>query len=136
METTLLYQSKILMNHCLFMVKRDPQKVETGVSDDKSSEYSTCQSNDSEGSIGNLSENLVESESEEVIAQKEVSKPKSVLVKQSGVSTSKPKTVDPSYVSHIKSLRQQVKHTETPNVNRHNWIEKRCFVCNSTSHLF
>ena len=41
--------------------KRGPQKPENNVSDDKTSEYSTCQSNDSEGSIGNISNNLVES---------------------------------------------------------------------------
>ncbi|GJT85631.1 putative ribonuclease H-like domain-containing protein [Tanacetum coccineum] len=36
--------------------KKGPQEPEPSVSDDRSSEYSTCQSNDSEGSIGTSSE--------------------------------------------------------------------------------
>ncbi|GJW80304.1 retrovirus-related pol polyprotein from transposon TNT 1-94 [Tanacetum coccineum] len=36
--------------------KKGPQKPEISVSDDNSSEHSTCQSNDSEGSCGNTSE--------------------------------------------------------------------------------
>ncbi|GJR06549.1 hypothetical protein Tco_0529533 [Tanacetum coccineum] len=40
--------------------KKGPQKHKTSVSDDKFNEYSTCQSNDSEGSFGNPSEHSVE----------------------------------------------------------------------------
>ncbi|GJT18093.1 ribonuclease H-like domain-containing protein [Tanacetum coccineum] len=43
--------------------KRGPQKPETSVSDDKSSEHSTCQSNDSAGSFGTSSEHSVDFES-------------------------------------------------------------------------
>ncbi|GJS61566.1 ribonuclease H-like domain-containing protein [Tanacetum coccineum] len=41
-----------------------PQEHEPSVSDDRSSEYSTCQSNDSAGSIGTSSEHYVDPESE------------------------------------------------------------------------
>ncbi|GJW43743.1 putative ribonuclease H-like domain-containing protein [Tanacetum coccineum] len=44
--------------------KKGPQEPEPNVSDDRSSEYSTCQSNDSEGSIGTSSEHSVDPESE------------------------------------------------------------------------
>ncbi|GKE04229.1 ribonuclease H-like domain-containing protein, partial [Tanacetum coccineum] len=44
--------------------KRGPQKPKTSVSEDKSSEYSTCQSNDSEGSFGTSTEHSVDVESE------------------------------------------------------------------------
>ncbi|GKE02214.1 hypothetical protein Tco_1390197, partial [Tanacetum coccineum] len=44
--------------------KKGPQEPEPSVSDDRSSEYSTCQSNDSAGSIGTSSEHFVDLESE------------------------------------------------------------------------
>ncbi|GJX22036.1 integrase, catalytic region, zinc finger, CCHC-type containing protein [Tanacetum coccineum] len=44
--------------------KKGPQEPEPNVSDDRSSEYSTCQSNDSAGSIGTSSEHSVDLESE------------------------------------------------------------------------
>ncbi|GJZ29959.1 hypothetical protein Tco_0575006 [Tanacetum coccineum] len=44
--------------------KMGPQEPEPSVSDDKFSEYSTCQSNDSEGSIGTSSEHSLDPESE------------------------------------------------------------------------
>ncbi|GJZ75537.1 putative ribonuclease H-like domain-containing protein [Tanacetum coccineum] len=43
---------------------KGPQEPEPNVSDDSSSEYSTCQSNDSAGSIGTSFEHLVDPESE------------------------------------------------------------------------
>ncbi|GJU07749.1 ribonuclease H-like domain-containing protein [Tanacetum coccineum] len=43
--------------------KKGPQKPEISVSDDNSSEHSTCQSNDSEGSYENTSEHSFETES-------------------------------------------------------------------------
>ncbi|GKG05935.1 hypothetical protein Tco_0326021, partial [Tanacetum coccineum] len=65
------------------------------VSDDRSSEYSTCQSNDSAGSIGTSSEHSVDPESEISSVPPEVymSTPKTT------------KEVEPSCVSHIKSPR-------------------------------
>ncbi|GJQ99856.1 putative ribonuclease H-like domain-containing protein [Tanacetum coccineum] len=44
--------------------KKGPQEPEPSVSDDRSSEFSTCQSNDSAGSIGTSSEHSVDLESE------------------------------------------------------------------------
>ncbi|GKA31614.1 hypothetical protein Tco_0717919 [Tanacetum coccineum] len=44
--------------------KKGPQEPEPSVSDDRSSEYSTCQSNDSAGSIGTSFEHFVDLESE------------------------------------------------------------------------
>ncbi|GJS56252.1 putative reverse transcriptase domain-containing protein [Tanacetum coccineum] len=44
--------------------KKGPQEPEPNVLDDRSSEYSTCQSNDSAGSIGTSSEHSVDLESE------------------------------------------------------------------------
>ncbi|GJY38734.1 hypothetical protein Tco_0425098 [Tanacetum coccineum] len=44
--------------------KKGPQEPEPSVSDDRSSEYSTCQSNDSAGSIGTSTEHSVDPESE------------------------------------------------------------------------
>ncbi|GKA29220.1 putative ribonuclease H-like domain-containing protein, partial [Tanacetum coccineum] len=126
-----------------------PQKPETNVSDDKSSAYSTCQSNDSEGSIGNSSEHTVVFESETISVPKEMSESKPVTTNEKVVSKPKPKEVEPSCVSHVKTPRQQMKNQETPKINRKNWNEmmerelgegysftkKKCFVCGSLSHL-
>ncbi|GJY83275.1 putative ribonuclease H-like domain-containing protein [Tanacetum coccineum] len=129
--------------------KKGPQKHKTSVSDDKSNEHSTCQSNDSEGSFGNPSEHSSESESESISVPKEMSTSKSVTTNEKVVSEPKPKDVEPSCVTHVKTPRQQMKNQETPKVNRKNWnemmerelgegysfIKKKCFVCGSLSHL-
>ncbi|GJW38198.1 putative reverse transcriptase domain-containing protein [Tanacetum coccineum] len=52
--------------------KKGPQKLEISDSDDNSTEHSTCQSNDSEGSYRNTSEHSSESESESIRWQKPV----------------------------------------------------------------
>ncbi|GKF00097.1 hypothetical protein Tco_0023447, partial [Tanacetum coccineum] len=62
--------------------KKGPQKPETNVLDDKSSAYSTCQSNDSEGSIGNSSEHTVVFESETISVPKEMSESKPVTTNE------------------------------------------------------
>ncbi|GJT32074.1 hypothetical protein Tco_0922493 [Tanacetum coccineum] len=129
--------------------KKGPQKHKTSVSDDKFNEYSTCQSNDSEGSFGNPSEHSVEFESESISVPKEVSESKSVTTNEKVVSEPKPKDVEPSCVTHVKTPRQPMKNQETPKVNGKNWnemmerelgegysfIKKKCFVCSSLSHL-
>ncbi|GJR90965.1 hypothetical protein Tco_0214976 [Tanacetum coccineum] len=129
--------------------KKEPQKPESNVSDDKSSAYSTCQSNNSEGSIGNSSEHAVVFESETISVPKEMSESKPVTTNEKVVSKPKPKEVEPSCVSHVKTSRQQMKNLETPKINRKNWNEmmerelregysftkKKCFVCGSLSHL-
>ncbi|GJS44692.1 ribonuclease H-like domain-containing protein [Tanacetum coccineum] len=129
--------------------KKGPQKHKTSVSDDKFNEDSTCQSNDSEGSFGNPSEHSSEFESESISVPKEMSASKSVTTNEKVVSEPKPKDVEPSCVTHVKTPRQPVKNQETPKVNRKNWnemmerelgegysfIKKKCFVCGSLSHL-
>ncbi|GJU98968.1 putative ribonuclease H-like domain-containing protein [Tanacetum coccineum] len=100
--------------------KKGPQKPEISVSDENSSEHSTCQSNDSEGSCENTSEHSFETESESLSEPNEMSK-----------------------------SRQPLKDNETHKVNRKNWndmmkrelgegysfTKKKCFVCGSLSHL-
>ncbi|GKE30384.1 hypothetical protein Tco_1445768, partial [Tanacetum coccineum] len=128
---------------------KGPQEPEISGSNDNSIEYSTCQSNDSEGSFGNPSEHSSESESENISVQNEMSTSKPVKINETVVSESIPKDVEPSCVSHVKTPRQQMKNHETPNVNRKNWnsmmerelregysfTKKKCFVCGSLSHL-
>ncbi|GJY96754.1 hypothetical protein Tco_0513664 [Tanacetum coccineum] len=73
--------------------KKGPQEPEPSVSDDRSSEYSTCQSNDSEGSIGTSSEHSVDPESEisRVPQEVYVSKPITTNEKGEGYSFTKKK---------------------------------------------
>ncbi|GJX76380.1 hypothetical protein Tco_0323191 [Tanacetum coccineum] len=69
--------------------KKGPQKPEISVSDDNSSEHSTCQSNDSEGSCGNTSEHSFETESESVSEPSEMSKSRLEVTNEKDVSVSK-----------------------------------------------
>ncbi|GJX04325.1 hypothetical protein Tco_0190241 [Tanacetum coccineum] len=129
--------------------KKGPQEPEPNVSDDRSSEYSTCQSNDSAGSIGTSSEHSVDPESEISSVPPEVYVSTPITTNEKGVSAPKSKEVEPSCVSHIKTPRQPIKDQETPKVNRKNWnammerelgegysfTKKKCFVCGSLSHL-
>lgn len=73
--------------------KKGPQVPEINVTEDKTSEYSTCQSDDSEGSIRNIFEH---SKLEPESIPSEVSKPKSVKIHKPIVSAPKPKPVEPS----------------------------------------
>ncbi|GJW60610.1 hypothetical protein Tco_0109945 [Tanacetum coccineum] len=127
--------------------KKGPQKPEISDSDDNSTEHSTCQSNDSEGSFGNPSEHSSESESESISVPNEMSTSKSVTTNEKVVSESK--EVEPSCVTHVKTPRQPMKNQGTPKVKGKNWnemmerklgegysfIKKKCFVCGSLSHL-
>ncbi|GKD26217.1 hypothetical protein Tco_1232431 [Tanacetum coccineum] len=127
--------------------KKGPQKPEISDSADNSTEHSTCQSNDSEGSFGNPSEHSSESESESISVPNEMSTSKSVTANEKVVSESK--EVEPSCVTHVKTPRKQMKNQETHEVKRKNWneimgrelgegysfIKKKCFVCGSLSHL-
>ncbi|GJR32450.1 putative ribonuclease H-like domain-containing protein [Tanacetum coccineum] len=124
-------------------------RAEPGVSDDRSSEYSTCQSNDSAGSIGTSFEHFVDPESEISRVPQEVYVSTPITINEKGVSTPKSKEIQPSCVSHIKTPRQPIKDQETPKVNRKNgnammerelgecysFTNKKCFVCGSLSHL-
>ncbi|GJW45201.1 ribonuclease H-like domain-containing protein [Tanacetum coccineum] len=127
--------------------KKGPQKPEISDSDDNSTEHSTCQSNDSEGSFGNPSEHSSESESESISVPNEMSTSKSVTANEKVMSESK--EVEPSCVTHVKTPRKQMKNQETHEVKGKNWnemmgrelgegytfIKKKCFVCGSLSHL-
>ncbi|GJR86789.1 ribonuclease H-like domain-containing protein [Tanacetum coccineum] len=129
--------------------KKGPQEPEPNVSDDRSSEYSTCQSNDSAGSIGTSSEHSVDPESEISSVPPEVYVSTPITSNEKGVSDPKSKEVEPSCVSHIKTPRQPIKDQATPKVNRKNWnammerelgegysfTKKKCFVCGSLSYL-
>ncbi|GJR63550.1 putative ribonuclease H-like domain-containing protein [Tanacetum coccineum] len=127
--------------------KKGPQKPEVSDSDDNSTEHSTCQSNDSEGSCGNTSEHSSESEVESISVPNEMSTSKSVITNEKVVSESK--EVEPSCAKHVKTPRQQMKNQGTSEVKGKNWnkmmerelgegysfIKKKCFVCGSLSHL-
>ncbi|GJR16686.1 ribonuclease H-like domain-containing protein [Tanacetum coccineum] len=129
--------------------KKGPQEPEPSVSDDRSSECSTCQSNDSAGSIGTSSVHSVDFESEISRVPQEVYVSKPITTNEKGVSAPKSKEVEPSCVTHIKTPRQPIKDQETPKVNKKNWnaimerelgehysfTKKKCFVCGSLSHL-
>ncbi|GJV95360.1 hypothetical protein Tco_1546937, partial [Tanacetum coccineum] len=103
--------------------KKGPQKPEISVSDENSSEHSSCQSNDSEGSCENISEHSFETESESVSEPNEMSQSRLKVPNEKDVSALKSKEVEPSYVSHIKTSRQPLKDKETHKVNRKNWNE-------------
>ncbi|GJS49570.1 putative ribonuclease H-like domain-containing protein [Tanacetum coccineum] len=128
--------------------KGGPQKPKISDSADNSTEHSTCQSNDSEGSFGNPSKHSSESESESISVPNEMSTSKSVTANKKVLSESK--EVKPSCVTHVKTPRKQMKNQETHEVKRKKWnemmgrklgegysfIKKKCFVCGSLSHLF
>ncbi|GJR94842.1 hypothetical protein Tco_0267016 [Tanacetum coccineum] len=73
----------------------------------------------------------------------------SVTTNEKVMSEPKPKEVEPSCVTHVKTPRQPMKNQGTPKVNGKNWnemmerelgegysfIKKKCFVCGSLSHL-
>ncbi|GKA79421.1 hypothetical protein Tco_0786017 [Tanacetum coccineum] len=127
--------------------KKGPQKPEISVSDDNSSEHSTCQSNDSEGSCGNTSEHSFETESESLSVPNEMSKSRLEITNEKVMSELQ--EVEPSCAKHVKTPRQPLKDKETHKVNRKNWndmmerelgegysfTKKKCFVCGSLSHL-
>ncbi|GJV64669.1 putative ribonuclease H-like domain-containing protein [Tanacetum coccineum] len=98
--------------------KKGPQKPEVSDSNDNSTEHSTCQSNDSEGSFGNPSEHSFESESESISVPNEMSTSKSVTTNEKVVSESK--EVEPSCATHVKTPRQPMKNLGTPEVKGKN----------------
>ncbi|GJZ66803.1 hypothetical protein Tco_0630043 [Tanacetum coccineum] len=127
--------------------KKGPQKPEISDSGDNSSEHSSCQSNDNEGSSGNTSEHSFETESESISVQNEMSTSRLVITNEKVVSELQ--EVEPSCAKHVKTPRQPLKDKETHKVNRKNWndmmerelgegysfTKKKCFVCGSLSHL-
>ncbi|GKF68991.1 hypothetical protein Tco_0198670, partial [Tanacetum coccineum] len=75
--------------------KNGPQKPEISVSDDNSSEHSTYQSNDSEGSCGNTSKHSFETESESLYEPNEMSKSGMEVTNEKDVSVLKSTEVAP-----------------------------------------
>ncbi|GJV73502.1 putative ribonuclease H-like domain-containing protein [Tanacetum coccineum] len=102
-----------------FYGKKGPQKPEISDSDDNSTERSTCQSNDSEGSYGNTSEHSSESESKSISVTNEMSTSKYVITNEKVVSESK--EVERSCAKHVKTRRQQMKNQGTSEVKGKNW---------------
>ncbi|GJV07127.1 ribonuclease H-like domain-containing protein [Tanacetum coccineum] len=108
-------------NHALMAISSNTQghqKPKISDSDDNSTEHSTCQSNDSEGSCGNTSEHSFESESESISVTNEMSTSKSVITNEKVVSESK--EVVPSCAKHVKTPRQQMKNQGTSEVKGKN----------------
>ncbi|GKD49715.1 ribonuclease H-like domain-containing protein, partial [Tanacetum coccineum] len=118
-----------------------PSPTESATS---STAHSTCQSNDSDGELGDVTDQIPTPSIEQVTiatpkTQPQVSQPK--------------QTVVPSCAQHVKPPRQPLRTPQTPlpiNTNsRHNWNQqmerelgagysfqrKTCFVCGSLSHL-
>ncbi|GJY70568.1 hypothetical protein Tco_0474271 [Tanacetum coccineum] len=95
--------------------KKGPQKPKISVSDDNSSEYSTCQSNDSEGSSGNTSRHSFETESESISVPNEKSTSRLEVINEKVVSELQ--EVEPSCAQHVKTPRQPLKDNETHRKN-------------------
>ncbi|GKA40935.1 ribonuclease H-like domain-containing protein [Tanacetum coccineum] len=128
------------------------------VSDASSTVYSTCQSNDSDGELGLVSDHIVNNEPindhihipsiEQVTFATQKTQPQVPKPQQ---------TVVPSCAQHVKTPRQPIRTPVTPlpipstipSYNRQNWNQriekdlgagysferKPCFVCGSLSHL-
>ncbi|GKC41672.1 retrovirus-related pol polyprotein from transposon TNT 1-94 [Tanacetum coccineum] len=71
-------------------------------------------------SFKNPSEHSSEFKSESISVPKEMYASKSVTTNEKVVSKTKPKDVEPSYVTYVKTPRQPMKNQETPKVDRKN----------------
>ncbi|GJW22826.1 putative ribonuclease H-like domain-containing protein [Tanacetum coccineum] len=131
-----------------------PQSPSPTESDASSTVYSTCQSNDSDGELGAVSDHSVNDDPihdhipipsiEQVTIATQKTQPQVPTPKQ---------TVVPSCAQHVKTPRQPIRTPVTPSpipsYNRQNWNQrmerdlgagysferKPCFVCGSLSHL-
>ncbi|GKA37607.1 hypothetical protein Tco_0724172 [Tanacetum coccineum] len=87
--------------------KKGPQKPEINVSDENSSEHSTCQSNDSEGSCRNTSEHSFETESESLDEPNEMSKSREAEAKRvvnTGNGVTKPVWTNANRINHSNNF--------------------------------
>ncbi|GJR12997.1 reverse transcriptase domain-containing protein [Tanacetum coccineum] len=119
-------------------------------SDASSTVSSTCQSNDSDGEQGTVSDHSVNDDPIPIPSSEQVS----TSIQKTQPQVPKPQqTVDPSCAQHVKTPRQQIRTPVTPSpipsYNRQNWNQrmerelgagysferKPCFVCGSLSHL-
>ncbi|GJT44965.1 hypothetical protein Tco_0953680 [Tanacetum coccineum] len=127
-----------------------PQSPSPTVSDASSNVYSTCQSNDSDGEQGTVSDHSVNDDPITVPSIEQVT----IATQKTQPQVPKPKqTVDPSCAQHVKTPRQPIRIPVTPSTipshSRQNWnqrmerelgagysfVRKPCFVCGSLSHL-
>ncbi|GKE53874.1 ribonuclease H-like domain-containing protein, partial [Tanacetum coccineum] len=114
--------------------KKGPQEPEPSISDDRSSKYSTCQSNDSARSIGTSSEHSVDSEYEisRVPQEVYVSKPITTNEKGEGYSFTKKKCFVCGSLSHLikdcdyyeKKMAREVEFKKQRAFNTGNRVEK------------
>ncbi|GKC08950.1 putative ribonuclease H-like domain-containing protein [Tanacetum coccineum] len=131
-----------------------PQSPSPTVSDASSTHYSTCQSNDSDGELGTVSDHSVNDDP--IHDHIPIPSIEQVTIATQKTQPQMPKptqTVDPSCAQHVKSLRQPIRtpvnSSPIPSNNRQNWNQrmerdlgagysferKPCFVCGSLSHL-
>ncbi|GKE82469.1 hypothetical protein Tco_1552469, partial [Tanacetum coccineum] len=146
--------SKVGLGYEIKSNNKGPQKPKISDSDDNSTEHSTCQLNDSEGSCRNTSKHSSESESESISDSDDNSTEHSTCQSNDSEGScekvvSELQEVEPSCAKHVKTPRQQMKNQGTPKVKGKNWnkmmerelgegysfIKKKCFVCGSISHL-
>ncbi|GJR79926.1 hypothetical protein Tco_0150711 [Tanacetum coccineum] len=127
-----------------------PQSPSPIESDASSTVSSTCQSNDSDGEQGTVSDNSANDDSIPIPSSEQVS----ISTQKTQPQVPKPQqTVDPSCAQHVKTPRQPIRTpvspSPIPSYNRQNWNQrmerelgagysferKPCFVCGSLSHL-
>ncbi|GJR68431.1 putative ribonuclease H-like domain-containing protein [Tanacetum coccineum] len=127
-----------------------PQSPSPIESDASSTVSSTCQSNDSDGEQGTVSDHSVNDDPIPIPSSEQVT----TSTQKTQPQVPKPQqTVDPSCAQHVKTPRQQIRTPVTPSpipsYNRQNWNQrmerelgagysferKPCFVCGSLSHL-
>ncbi|GKD37660.1 hypothetical protein Tco_1257867, partial [Tanacetum coccineum] len=120
-DSSMTSNSKVGLGYEIQSNKEGPQRPEISNSYDNSTEHSTSQSNDSEGSFRNPFKHSSESESKSISVPNEMSASKSVTTNEKVVSESK--EVEPSCVTHVKNPRKQIKNQETHEVKRKNWNE-------------
>ncbi|GKB48173.1 putative RNA-directed DNA polymerase, partial [Tanacetum coccineum] len=115
-----------------------------------STAFSTCQSNDSDGELGDVTDHSVNDDQIPTPSTEQVTNPTPKTQPQVPTPT---QTVDPSCAQHVKPPRQPLRTPQTsspiPTNNRNNWNQqmekelgagysfqrKTCFVCGSLSHL-
>ncbi|GJS77417.1 hypothetical protein Tco_0727298 [Tanacetum coccineum] len=127
-----------------------PQSPSPIESDASSTVSSTCQSNDSDGEQGTVSDHSVNDDPIPIPSSEQVT----TSTQKTQPQVPKPQqTVDPSCAQHVKTPRQPIRTPVTPSpipsYNRQNWNQrmerelgagysferKPCFVCGSLSHL-
>ncbi|GJY81388.1 zinc finger, CCHC-type containing protein [Tanacetum coccineum] len=131
-----------------------PQSPSPTESDASSTVYSTCQSNDSDGELGAVSDHSVNDDPTNDHIPIPSIEQVTIATQKTQPQVPKPQqTVDPSCAQHVKTPRQPIRTPVTPSpipsYNRQNWNQrmerdlgtgysferKPCFVCGSLSHL-